>query len=45
MIVMKFGGTSVGIADAFTQVAKIVAQKVAEQAAPDPPLRVPGWSW
>lgn len=33
MIVMKFGGTSVGSADAFAQVAKIVAQKVTEQNA------------
>jgi aspartokinase/homoserine dehydrogenase 1 len=32
MIVMKFGGTSVGSADAFAQVARIVADKVAEQA-------------
>lgn len=32
MIVMKFGGTSVGSADAFAQVASIVADKVAEQA-------------
>jgi aspartate kinase len=32
MIVMKFGGTSVGSADAFAQVAAIVADKVAEQA-------------
>ena len=33
MIVMKFGGTSVGSIEAFTQVAQIVKQKVAEQAA------------
>jgi aspartate kinase len=32
MIAMKFGGTSVGSADAFAQVATIVGQKVAEQA-------------
>ncbi len=32
MIVMKFGGTSVGTIDAFAQVAKIVAQRVATQA-------------
>ncbi|RIK39528.1 MAG: aspartate kinase [Chloroflexi bacterium] len=32
MIVMKFGGTSVGSADAFAQVAAIVADKAAEQA-------------
>lgn len=33
MIVMKFGGTSVGSADAFAQVASIVKDKVAEQGA------------
>ena len=33
MLVMKFGGTSVGSGDAFAQVASIVAGKVAEQAA------------
>lgn len=33
MIVMKFGGTSVGSADAFAQVASIVGRKAAEQAA------------
>ncbi len=33
MIVMKFGGTSVGNADAFAQVADIVGRKVEEQAA------------
>ena len=32
MIVMKFGGTSVGNIDAFRQVAQIVADKVAVQA-------------
>ncbi|HXF64689.1 MAG TPA: aspartate kinase [Caldilineaceae bacterium] len=32
MIVMKFGGTSVGSAEAFAQVAAIVAQRMAEQA-------------
>ncbi len=32
MIVMKFGGTSVGTTDSIAQVADIVAQKVAEQA-------------
>lgn len=32
MIVMKFGGTSVGSADAFAQTASIVKQKAAEQA-------------
>ncbi len=32
MLVMKFGGTSVGSADAFAQVARIVGDKVAEQA-------------
>jgi aspartate kinase len=32
MIVMKFGGTSVGSIDAFAQVAKIVAQRAAAQA-------------
>lgn len=32
MIVMKFGGTSVGTIDAFRQVAAIVADKVAAQA-------------
>ena len=37
MIVMKFGGTSVGSADAFAQVAKIVNQKVQEQAASERP--------
>ncbi|MFN8490725.1 MAG: aspartate kinase [Caldilineaceae bacterium] len=37
MIVMKFGGTSVGSVEAFTQVAKIVKQKVAEQAATNRP--------
>ena len=37
MIIMKFGGTSVGSADAFAQTAKIVAQKVAEQAATSRP--------
>jgi len=37
MIVMKFGGTSVGSADAFAQVAKIVNQKVREQAASERP--------
>ena len=33
MIVMKFGGTSVGSADAFAQVAKIVSEKAQEQDA------------
>jgi bifunctional aspartokinase / homoserine dehydrogenase 1 len=33
MIVMKFGGTSVGSADAFSQVTSIVAEKMKEQAA------------
>ncbi|HRW03953.1 MAG TPA: aspartate kinase [Caldilineaceae bacterium] len=33
MIVMKFGGTSVGTIDAFAQVAQIVAQRVAAQEA------------
>ena len=33
MIVIKFGGTSVGSVEAFTQVTKIVQQKIAEQAA------------
>ncbi|MEZ4869090.1 MAG: aspartate kinase [Caldilineaceae bacterium] len=33
MIVMKFGGTSVGKVEAFRQVAEIVAQRVASQAA------------
>ena len=42
MIVMKFGGTSVGSADAFAQVAKIVAQKVAEQNAPQAATERPG---
>ncbi|CAN5383885.1 aspartate kinase [soil metagenome] len=37
MIVMKFGGTSVGSVEAFAQVAKIVKQKVAEQAATSRP--------
>ena len=37
MIVMKFGGTSVGSADAFAQVTKIVAQHAAEQNATDHP--------
>ena len=32
MLVMKFGGTSVGSSDAFAQVAAIVADKVAQQA-------------
>ena len=32
MIVMKFGGTSVGTNAAFLQVAQIVAEKVATQA-------------
>ncbi len=32
MIVMKFGGTSVGNADAFAQVAAIVSEKVAAEA-------------
>jgi aspartate kinase len=32
MIVMKFGGTSVGSADAFAQVAAIVADKLAQEA-------------
>ncbi|MBX3015751.1 MAG: aspartate kinase [Caldilineaceae bacterium] len=32
MIVMKFGGTSVGSLDAFRQVAQIVAEKVAAEA-------------
>ena len=32
MIVMKFGGTSVGSADAFAHVAAIVADKISEQA-------------
>jgi len=32
MLVMKFGGTSVGNGDAFAQVASIVADKIAEQA-------------
>lgn len=42
MIVMKFGGTSVGSADAFAQVAKIVAQKVAEQNAAQAATERPG---
>ncbi|RIK39278.1 MAG: aspartate kinase [Chloroflexi bacterium] len=33
MLVMKFGGTSVGSVEAFCAVAKIVGQKVQEQAA------------
>jgi aspartate kinase len=37
MIVMKFGGTSVGSVEAFAAVAKIVAQKVQEQAATQRP--------
>lgn len=37
MIVMKFGGTSVGSADAFAQVARIVNEKVREQAAASRP--------
>jgi aspartate kinase len=37
MIVMKFGGTSVGSADAFAQVAGIVKQKVAGQAGAERP--------
>ncbi|MBW7883141.1 MAG: aspartate kinase, partial [Caldilineaceae bacterium] len=37
MIVMKFGGTSVGNADAFAQVAQIVKQKGEEQASSDRP--------
>lgn len=37
MIVMKFGGTSVGSIDAFAQVAQIVAQRVAAQAETDHP--------
>ncbi len=44
MIVMKFGGTSVGSADAFAQVAKIVAQKVAEQNAARLRLNARAWS-
>jgi aspartate kinase len=42
MIVMKFGGTSVGSADAFAQVAKIVAQMAAEQTAPGSATTRPG---
>lgn len=38
MIVMKFGGTSVGSVDAFRQVAQIVKSKLAEDAG----ARVPG---
>jgi aspartate kinase len=37
MIVMKFGGTSVGTTDSIAQVAQIVAQKVAEQAQTNRP--------
>ncbi|MFZ1767711.1 MAG: aspartate kinase, partial [Caldilinea sp.] len=37
MIVMKFGGTSVGSADAFAQVAQIVREAVAHEAASDQP--------
>ncbi len=37
MIVMKFGGTSVGSTDAIASVAKIVAQKVAESAHSEHP--------
>ena len=37
MIVMKFGGTSVGSTDAIAQVADIVAEKVKEQAQTDRP--------
>lgn len=37
MIIMKFGGTSVGTTDSFAQVAQIVAEKVAEQAQTDRP--------
>ena len=33
MIVMKFGGTSVGNADAFAQVAEIVKAAAAREAA------------
>jgi len=37
MIVMKFGGTSVGSADAFAEAAAIVKQKVAEEASRERP--------
>jgi len=37
MIVMKFGGTSVGTADAFAQVAEIVKSHVEQQAATGKP--------
>ncbi len=37
MIVMKFGGTSVGTADAFAQVAEIVKNQVEQQAASGKP--------
>jgi aspartokinase/homoserine dehydrogenase 1 len=37
MIVMKFGGTSVGGVEAFAQVAKIVKQKMAEESATNHP--------
>ncbi|MCB0023394.1 MAG: aspartate kinase, partial [Caldilinea sp.] len=37
MIVMKFGGTSVGTADAFAQVAEIVKHQAAQQAATGKP--------
>jgi aspartate kinase len=42
MIVMKFGGTSVGSADAFAQVAAIVAQIAAAQNAPGADITRPG---
>ena len=37
MIIMKFGGTSVGTTDSIAQVAEIVAQKVAEQGQTNRP--------
>ena len=37
MIAMKFGGTSVGSVEAFTQVAQIVARRVEEQAQTERP--------
>jgi aspartokinase/homoserine dehydrogenase 1 len=42
MIVMKFGGTSVGSADAFAQTAAIVKQKAGEQALLSPASERPG---
>ena len=37
MLMMKFGGTSVGSIDAFAAVVKIVKQKVKEQPAANDP--------